>query len=640
MNEAFKPDDSRLPDAAARGSASLVAGLIDGGYSIEARDQKGRTALHRAARVGRYESVDLLISRGADVLAQDARGEMALQMAARYGHLEVVEILLKHGSPIDYYPPPEKTDYSETALCSACRKGQEAIAETLLQFGADPNAASASRRLPLHGAIFSGKHTLIEALLAKGADPIGWDQFGQSPLHAAVSASDEFTIRLLLERGVAVDLQAKNGEVALFQATNYSPPSLAVITTLLEFHPDLERKDPISRRTALKNAVERGRSSIEQLLIEAGAKAGRSKQHSSGGQVSEVTSFDKAEMDTDADEDDEGEEGEFPYLRPTDADESLAAQVRQEALQGWASSDTLLSRPHRRMLERATTPLNLFYLAYSARGSFHSYDGVPLSDGEKVLGEAYLSAAARFIDLGFLSIVSPEETLMLCCTAAELSEWIKARGERPAKTKGLMIDQIVRIGGMPALTELQSGRFYYVRTTVGTEALGHVADVKTSMLKMIRNDLKKSIVEGNMTAVARALVEFANCFDSPPLNAGDLAHLRHLKSDSWPEDIDPCGYEREVLLAAVAASSVHSGEAWADWGVERPPIRFHPPIIDVPRCEFPAEELQSLIAEAKECGEEPSNEDIEEWFNPKWEPITTPGHLWSLFCCKHDEASK
>ena len=93
-------DDWTLHEAASRGARATVLRLLDGGADIHARDGRGRTPLHAAARscfgVGERICrgvVAVLLDRGADVDARDAAGRTSLHLAAG-GHVpgSVVEL--------------------------------------------------------------------------------------------------------------------------------------------------------------------------------------------------------------------------------------------------------------------------------------------------------------------------------------------------------------------------------------------------------------------------------------------------------------------------------------------------------------------------------------------------------------------
>ncbi|WP_036171063.1 ankyrin repeat domain-containing protein, partial [Noviluteimonas dokdonensis] len=80
--------------AAAGTEEDDVAGvqlLLKHKAKADARDARGRAALHEAARCGHVEIVDALLGVGADVHARDHDGRTPWLDAARGGHLEVLE---------------------------------------------------------------------------------------------------------------------------------------------------------------------------------------------------------------------------------------------------------------------------------------------------------------------------------------------------------------------------------------------------------------------------------------------------------------------------------------------------------------------------------------------------------------------
>jgi ankyrin repeat protein len=65
---------------------------------VNAQRNDGWSALMRAARYGRTETVRLLIEAGADVNANSNDGETALMLASQYDHTGVVDILKQSGA--------------------------------------------------------------------------------------------------------------------------------------------------------------------------------------------------------------------------------------------------------------------------------------------------------------------------------------------------------------------------------------------------------------------------------------------------------------------------------------------------------------------------------------------------------------
>lgn len=74
-----------LLTASSYGNAQTVRVLIDAGASLEERDHRNETALHRAVGGGRYDVVQMLLETGADVTAMNDRGETPAEAARKKG---------------------------------------------------------------------------------------------------------------------------------------------------------------------------------------------------------------------------------------------------------------------------------------------------------------------------------------------------------------------------------------------------------------------------------------------------------------------------------------------------------------------------------------------------------------------------
>lgn len=66
-------------------------------WGVNARDEKGRTALHFASRMISADFAHLLLDAGADIHAHDKDGYTPLHMAASYSRCDCVKLLLEHG---------------------------------------------------------------------------------------------------------------------------------------------------------------------------------------------------------------------------------------------------------------------------------------------------------------------------------------------------------------------------------------------------------------------------------------------------------------------------------------------------------------------------------------------------------------
>lgn len=259
----------------------------------------GFTALLFAARVGDLESVRLLVNAGADVNDAADDGLGALVLATVRGHGTVATFLLENGAD----PNADGAGYAalhwavgsweteltvttitadregEWATIAGLKEGRLALVNTLLGYGADPNArvkktparAGSSKNpalaelegaTPFLIAAASGAPDIMRALVAKGADvrlaatgkgtslmaaaglgrvqgevsvpekdtllaaelivQLGAadvnavDSIGNTALHYAAYMRRDATVRFLVEHGAALDVKNKFGETPLW----------------------------------------------------------------------------------------------------------------------------------------------------------------------------------------------------------------------------------------------------------------------------------------------------------------------------------------------------------------------------------------------------------------------------------------
>ena len=104
--------------------------MLAAGAEVDAKDEKGVTALMHASAEGHTQSVEALLDAGADVDAQASDGLTALMVVAR-GNAQIVRTLLDAGAQVD-----AKADSGVTALMLTERNGYIEIAELLKSAGA------------------------------------------------------------------------------------------------------------------------------------------------------------------------------------------------------------------------------------------------------------------------------------------------------------------------------------------------------------------------------------------------------------------------------------------------------------------------------------------------------------------------
>ncbi len=102
-----------------------------------------------------------------------------------------------------------------------------ALANELLERGADPFGATAQVPSALHAAIAAGDDALVQALLDRGCDPNARDARGNTPLHLAATHDALEMVRALVMAGANPRIPNASGETALGAALAQGHGALA-----------------------------------------------------------------------------------------------------------------------------------------------------------------------------------------------------------------------------------------------------------------------------------------------------------------------------------------------------------------------------------------------------------------------------
>jgi len=135
--------------------------------------------------------VGTLLRAGAVADARDGRGRTPLHGAARWGSLAAAAALL--GSP-----PAGHAGAGRAPTAAAAASWAAPSRRTV-----DANAADAERQTPLHGAALEGHPRMVALLVDHGADVDAAGRDGQTPLHAAALEGQQHAVKALLECGAA-----------------------------------------------------------------------------------------------------------------------------------------------------------------------------------------------------------------------------------------------------------------------------------------------------------------------------------------------------------------------------------------------------------------------------------------------------
>jgi len=145
----------------------------------------GRTLLHEAAGEGSLSIVKLLLQLSADANATDQAGHTPLYStgngcgSAAAG--DVVRALAQAGANVNTLSGVKRC----SALHMAARRGNVAVAEALLECGANIEARDSMGDTALRRAVNCGKIETVALLLAHGADVHSKDRKGKSVREAA-----------------------------------------------------------------------------------------------------------------------------------------------------------------------------------------------------------------------------------------------------------------------------------------------------------------------------------------------------------------------------------------------------------------------------------------------------------------------
>ncbi|KAK0765781.1 hypothetical protein N5P37_001719 [Trichoderma harzianum] len=191
-------------------ASSIVAKLIGDGAFIHARDRKGHTPLHYAARYGNLQAVEFLIKKKAKLNLTNANNETALITACRKHHEDVILRLVKAEADVRIQSS-FGTALQVISLIGCCRcanailksyRHSKIISEKDWPFGTS-----------LHSAAFYGHSELVKLLCSKGINTRATHKIYGTPVTAAVmgfkSGLDVSpfldTIKILLKYGVKVN---------------------------------------------------------------------------------------------------------------------------------------------------------------------------------------------------------------------------------------------------------------------------------------------------------------------------------------------------------------------------------------------------------------------------------------------------
>ena len=159
---------------------------------------------------------------------------------------------------------------NESPVADAAQRGDIQAVRTLLQQGADPNAAQAEGLTALHWAALNDQLGMAEILLYAGATVKPVTRVGgYTPLHLASRRGHGEVVRALLEAGADANAYTTTGVTSLHFAAEAN--AAEAILVLIEHGADADARDSFSSRTPLMFASTRDALEATRALVDAGA---------------------------------------------------------------------------------------------------------------------------------------------------------------------------------------------------------------------------------------------------------------------------------------------------------------------------------------------------------------------------------
>jgi uncharacterized protein len=220
-----KYDEPVFHSAIEKNWAEGLKVLLEAGADINAKSERGDTALMLAVIHKKPECAKVLVEAGADLEMPNKIGHSPLNYVARMNaglemtmtrwteengvrtetvldpevprqaSMAVARILMEAGANID-----SENSQGMTGLHHAASAGDLEYATLLVDGGAKVSHGNSSGYQAIHAASGGGQVEMARLLMAHGADPSAADTSGFTPLHDAAAAGNKELAELLLEK--------------------------------------------------------------------------------------------------------------------------------------------------------------------------------------------------------------------------------------------------------------------------------------------------------------------------------------------------------------------------------------------------------------------------------------------------------
>ena len=234
--------------AAAKANNDIVIDkLIEKGVVIDHPDGQGYTALHHAAKLGKYQAAWMLLRRGADDTKPTKKeGYTAIMLAALKRRENIVELLADHRRARDLAAGKYTTTATGSSLPTGATRYEEA--KRLITYMQEPDRVETFKY-----AITNNDIVMAARMIANGNMTLSeCDEHGDTPLVLASKGGDVEMILLLLCNGAKTHETDKQAKSPLMHAA--ATRNLPAIKILLRAGADASQAD-VDGNNALDLAV-------------------------------------------------------------------------------------------------------------------------------------------------------------------------------------------------------------------------------------------------------------------------------------------------------------------------------------------------------------------------------------------------
>ncbi|EFA85690.1 ankyrin repeat-containing protein [Heterostelium album PN500] len=155
--ESSSPDDI---------SVHIVSALVSGGSMLDSKDREKKSPLHIAAILGKIKCIVMLVEKGANVEIADYLGATPLHYAVTNQSChKAVKLMVNRGAKVNAID-----NTGQTPIFYASRSGHPKNVKALLRSGAQASVKDYQNKTPLHFSLDIANPTISSMLVSGGAD--------------------------------------------------------------------------------------------------------------------------------------------------------------------------------------------------------------------------------------------------------------------------------------------------------------------------------------------------------------------------------------------------------------------------------------------------------------------------------------